>query len=97
MAMFIRSLAVGACLALAACSSTDTGGNAFMTSATGTDGAPQKKAAQLPRCEQPLGTVALVDKDIPALEGTGLTAPSSVLRLMIAQSNCFQVVDRNEA
>lgn len=95
--MFFRSLAVGACLALAACSSTDMGGDAFMTSATGTDGAPQKKAAQLPRCEQPLGTVALVDKDIPALEGTGLTAPSSVLRLMIAQSNCFQIVDRGEA
>jgi curli biogenesis system outer membrane secretion channel CsgG len=73
------------------------GGNAFMTSATGTDGAQQKKAAQLPRCEQPLGTVALVDKEIPALEGSGLMAPSSVLRLMIAQSNCFQIVDRSEA
>ena len=95
--MFFRSLAVGACLALAACSSTDMGGNAFMTSATGTEGAPQKRAAQLPRCEQPLGTVALVDKEIPALEGSGLTAPSSVLRLMIAQSNCFQIVDRGEA
>jgi len=95
--MFLKSLAVGACLALAACSSTDMGDNAFMTSATGADGAPQKKTAQLPRCEQPLGTVALVDKEIPALEGTGLTAPSSVLRLMIAQSNCFQIVDRGEA
>lgn len=95
--MFLRSLAVGVCLALAACSSTEMGSDAFATSATGTEGAPQKKAAQLPRCEQPLGTVALVDKEIPALEGTGLTAPSSVLRLMIAQSNCFQVVDRNEA
>ncbi|MFN3743113.1 MAG: CsgG/HfaB family protein [Hyphomicrobiaceae bacterium] len=69
-----------------------------MTSATGTDGAPpKKKVAQLPRCEHPLGTVALVDKEIPALEGTGLSAPSSVLRLMIAESNCFQIVDRNEA
>ncbi len=95
--MFLKSLAVGACLALAACSSTDMGGNAFMTSATDTEGAPAKRAAQLPKCEQPLGTVALVDKEIPALEGSGLTAPSSVLRLMIAQSNCFQIVDRGEA
>lgn len=94
--MFLRSLAVGACLALAACSSTEMGSDVFATSATGTEGRPQKKA-QLPRCEQPLGTVALVDKDIPALAPTGLSAPSSVLRLMIAQSNCFQVVDRNEA
>lgn len=95
--MFLRSLAVSTCLVLAACSSTDMGGGSFATSATGTEGAPQRKAAQLPRCEQPLGTVALVDKEIPALEGTGLSSPSSVLRIMIAQSNCFQVVDRNEA
>jgi curli biogenesis system outer membrane secretion channel CsgG len=81
---------------LAACSSTSTGSDALMTSATGTEGAPAKKAAQLPRCEQPLGTVAMVEKDIPALEGTGLSSPSAVLRLMIAESNCFQVVDRGE-
>jgi len=73
------------------------GSEALTTSATDTEGRPAKKAAQLPRCEQPLGTVALVDKDIPALADSGLTAPSSVLRLMIAQSNCFQIVDRNEA
>ena len=95
--MFLRSLTVSACLVLAACSSTNTGSDAFMTSATGTEGAPAKKTAQLPRCDQPLGTVALVEKEIPALEGTGLSSPSSVLRLMITQSNCFQVVDRNEA
>lgn len=95
--MFIRSLTVSACLMLAACSSTNTGSDAFMTGATGTEGAPAKKVAQLPKCAQPLGTVALVEKDIPALEGTGLSSPSSVLRLMIADSNCFQVVDRSEA
>ncbi len=95
--MLLRSLAVGACLALAACSSTEMGADAFSTSATDTEGAPRKKAAQLPRCEQPLGTVALVDKDIPVLASTGLGAPSSVLRLMITQSNCFQIVDRGEA
>lgn len=95
--MLLRSLAVGACLALAACSSTEMGADAFSTSATDTEGAPRKKVAQLPRCEQPLGTVALVDKDIPVLASTGLTAPSSVLRLMITQSNCFQIVDRGEA
>ncbi len=95
--MFLKSLAAGACLMLAACSSTEMGSEVFATSATNTEGRPQKKAAQLPRCEQPLGTVALIDKDIPALAPTGLNAPSSVLRLMIAQSNCFQIVDRGPA
>jgi hypothetical protein len=96
MAMFLRALGVSACLALAACSSTTTGsGDAFTTSATGGEGSAQKekKAAELARCAQPLGTVTLVEKDIPALDGTGLTSPSTVMRLMITQSNCFQIVD----
>ncbi len=93
--MFLRSLSVCACLALAACSSTGTGGDPFMaTSATGTDGAPTaKKAAQLPECAQPVGTVALIEKDIAALAGTGLTSPNAILRQMITQSNCFNIVD----
>ena len=95
--MFLRSLGMAACLALAACSSTSTGGDPFMaTSATGTEGVPaarEKKAAQLAQCAQPIGTVALVEKEIPALEGTGLTSPTMVMRLMITQSNCFQIVD----
>ncbi len=84
-----------ACLALAACSSTSTGGDPFMaTSATGTEGGQkEKKAAQLAQCAQPIGTVSLVEKEIPALEGTGLTSPTTVMRLMITQSNCFQIVD----
>jgi len=94
--MFIRSLTVSACLALAACSSTSTGSDSLMTSAT-PEGGAEKKTAQMPRCEQPLGTVALVEKEIPALEDTALSSPTSVLRLMITQSNCFQVVDRGEA
>lgn len=94
--MFLRALGLSACLALAACSATATGESDFLsTSATGTEGAAKKeqKAAQLPKCAQPLGTVALVDKDIPMLTEAGLTSPNTVLRLMITQSNCFQIVD----
>jgi hypothetical protein len=94
MTMFLRSLAVSACLALAACSSTNTGSDGFMlTSATGEGETTAKKAAQLPQCSQPVGTVALIEKDIPALAGTGLTSPNAVLRQMITASNCFQIVD----
>ena len=93
--MFLRSLSVCACLVLAACSSTSTGSDGFMlTSATGTEGAPAaKKVAQFPQCPQPVGTVALIEKDIAALAGTGLTSPNAILRQMITQSNCFQIVD----
>ena len=93
--MLLRSFAMTACLALAACSSTSTGGDPFMaTSATGTEGGQkERKAAQLAQCAQPIGTVSLVEKEIPALEGTGLTSPTTVMRLMITQSNCFQIVD----
>lgn len=93
--MFLRSLTVCTCLVLAACSSTSSGGDGFMlTSATGTEGAPAgKKEAQFPQCPQPVGTVALIEKDIAALAGTGLTSPNAILRQMITQSNCFNIVD----
>lgn len=94
--MILRSLTVCACLALAACSSTSSGGDGFMlTSSTGTEGsAPAaKKEAQLPQCAQPVATIALIEKDIAALAGTGLTSPNAILRQMITQSNCFNIVD----
>lgn len=93
--MVLKSLSIGACLVLAACSSTSSGDDSFMlTSATGTEGTQTaKKAAQLPQCAQPVGTVSLIEKDIAALNGTGLTSPNTILRLMITQSNCFQIVD----
>ncbi len=92
--MLLRALGVSACLALAACSSTSTGDDFFTTSATGGDGSrKEQKAAQLPKCEQPLGTVALIDKEIPALAEAGLGSPNAVVRLMITQSNCFQIID----
>jgi hypothetical protein len=94
MTMFLRSLAVSACLALAACSSTSNGGDGLMlTSATGEGDTTAKKAAQLPQCAQPVGRVALIEKDIAVLAGTGLPSPNAVLRLMITESNCFQIVD----
>lgn len=68
----------------------------MVTGSAGPQGA-QQQANQLPRCEKPLGRVALVEKQIPALAQMGLTSPVPVIRLMIAQSNCFQVVDRGQA
>jgi curli biogenesis system outer membrane secretion channel CsgG len=84
--------------ALAACAQTSTGsGGSMATGSAAMDTQPQALAPQLTRCAVPLGTVALVEEQIPALAQAGLTSPTPVLRLIIAQSNCFNVVDRGEA
>lgn len=49
------------------------------------------------RCEVPLGTAALVEDDIPNLTQVGLPSPIPLLRLMMTNSGCFQVVDRGRA
>lgn len=83
---------------VAGCAQTNLGeGSSLVTGSAGPDGSSQQKSAQLPRCDRPLGTVALVEKQIPALAQMGLTSPVPILRLMVAQSNCFQVVDRGQA
>jgi len=54
-------------------------------------------SAKLEKCEKPLGTIAVVqpqDFMMQALNRYGLPAPSNLLRLMIQQSGCFQVVER---
>lgn len=54
-------------------------------------------APALEKCEKPFGTLAVVqpqDQISAALQRFNLPPPNSLLRLMIQQSNCFQVVER---
>jgi hypothetical protein len=54
-------------------------------------------APSLEKCEKPFGTIAVVqpqDQVAAALQKFNLPPPSNLLRLMIQQSNCFQVVER---
>ena len=60
-----------------------------------TDAAPS-----LEKCEKPFGTIAVVepqDQVSAALQKFNLPPPNGLLRLMIQQSNCFQVVERGLA
>lgn len=53
--------------------------------------------AQLERCDGPKGTLAVVEPQsqvIGNLQRYGLGSPTAVLRMLIQQSNCFQVVER---
>ncbi len=92
----MRRFAVGIVLfsgffsGLGGCLETNLGAaNTAITGASGPQGSAQK-TEQLPTGDRPLGRVALVEKQIPALAQMGLTSPVPVIRLLMAQSNCFQ-------
>lgn len=88
-------------LGLAACvSDTKMGGGSSVVSGSAGSAGAQGASTQLQRCTAPLGTAALVEPDAQAsalLQQVGLQSPVPLLRLMMAQSNCFTVVDRGAA
>ncbi len=93
--------AAAAALSLAACASqTELGeGSSLVTGSAGAAGA-KNSAPQLRRCERSLGAAALVEPkgdSTVLLTAIGLQSPVPLLRLIMAQSNCFLVVDRGAA
>src|SRR5262245_39570910 len=93
-------LVIGAAIvALGGCSTMEVGGGTspIAGSAATNGNASHAATAQLARCQEPLGTIALVESQIPALAQLGLTSPVPLIRLIAAQSRCFNVVDRGQA
>ncbi len=86
-------------VSLTACQTLDTqlGQGGGMVSGSAGSAGTKNAAVELPRCSASLGAVALVEENIPGLAQSGLSSPVPLIRLMIAQSNCFQVVDRGQA
>lgn len=91
-----------AALALAACATTpEMGTDKGVVSGAAGGSAAENKNSQLEHCDQSLGTLAL-EEDTSAqwymtLSQYQLGSTLPVLRLMIQQSNCFVIVDRNRA
>lgn len=58
-----------------------------------------EEATTVEHCDKPLGTLAVTENSstTAALQGYGLGSTASVLRIMIQQSNCFQIVERGAA
>lgn len=58
----------------------------------------QGEASDLQKCEEPLGTMALVEDTnthwYRSLRGYGIQSTSPIIRLIAQQSNCFIVVER---
>src|SRR4051794_22470610 len=55
----------------------------------------QEVGSTVEHCDRPLGTIAVTENPstTSALQGYGLGSPAALLRIMIQQSNCFQVVE----
>jgi len=92
-------LALAATLPFTATAQTLGRGGSVATGGAGPDGA-QNANAQLERCDAPKGTLAVVEPQsqvMSNLQRYGLGSPTAVLRMLVQQSNCFQVVERGAA
>ncbi|MDI3381758.1 peptidoglycan-binding protein [Xenophilus aerolatus] len=98
--------ALAGVLALAGCQTTDMqmGSQSAKTVATGSAAgtASANASSALERCESPLGTVSLIENQSAGwytiITGEYKLPPTStLLRLLIQQSNCFVVVERGAA
>jgi LysM repeat protein len=94
-------LLVGGSLALVGCEGTpQMGQGGSVVSGSGGSAGSQGANEQMVHCTGPIGTAALVEPD-PVLSGrlssVGLQSPVPLLRLIMAQSNCFRVIDRGAA
>ena len=63
-------------------------------------GGPAGDAAKVEKCDAPKGTLAVVepqDAVLQALLRIGLQTPTGMIRLIVQQTNCFQIVERGAA
>ena len=98
----LAALAATATLTVTGCASQTQlggGGSQYVSGSAGAAGSVGASSA-LAHCDQPLGTAALVEPEaytLGILSNYGLHSPVPVLRLLMAQSNCFRVIDRGAA
>ncbi len=64
--------------------------------AYGTDNKRPAGTPQLPQCQQPIGTVSLVEPQNQWWLRYGLSSPEALIKLYIQRSNCLHLVDRNQ-
>ena len=84
-----------AALAAAACIATPV-----QAQTLGGASGPAGDAQQVEKCDAPKGTLAVVEPQnavLQALLNIGLQSPTGIIRLIVQQSNCFQIVERGAA
>jgi hypothetical protein len=90
-------LAALALAATAAGAQTLGQGGSMATGGAGPNGQAQGASDQLERCDAPKGTLAVAAPQSQVgqnLQRYGLGSPTAVIRMLVQQSNCFQVVER---
>jgi len=63
-------------------------------------GGSKDGTTDIEKCDAPMGTLAVVepqDYTSQALQSIGLPSPTGLIRLIVQQSNCFQLVERGMA
>ncbi len=92
----LTAVAAIALLATSGCVSNQTRMGGGGTVATGSGGAAgaQDNSQELVRCDRPIGTAALLEPQNTGYAQYGLSSPVPLVKLMMAQSGCFQVVSR---
>jgi LysM repeat protein len=93
--------AIAGGLLVAACQGQpQLGQGGSVVSGSGGSAGAQGASEQMVHCAGPIGTAALVEPDAQVsgrLSALGLQSPIPLMRLIMAQSNCFRVVDRGAA
>jgi len=72
-------------------------GGSKATGGVGPDGTTTNASTELEKCDAPKGTAAVVEPQnqvVASLSRYGLGSPTGIIRMLIQQSNCFQVVER---
>ncbi len=94
------AVALASAVAPAAAQRTELGqGGSMVSGSAGPQGA-SNASSQLEKCDAPKGTLAVVEAQsqvLAALGRFGLQSPTTVIRMLVQQSNCFQVVERGVA
>ncbi|MBI4292843.1 MAG: peptidoglycan-binding protein [Betaproteobacteria bacterium] len=94
------ALALAACLVPPATLAQELGrGGSIATGSAGPGGA-QNASVQLEKCDSPKGTLAVVEPQsqlLASLRRYGLQSPTGLIRMIVQQSNCFQIVERGVA
>ena len=55
----------------------------------------ERQQAQIPTCVRPLGALSVIEPDNNWWSGLGLSSPEAIIKLFVARSGCFTLVDRN--
>src|SRR5688500_16149996 len=88
-------VALSAALIAAGASAQNLGAGGSVAQGSAGPGGAQNSSALLERCSAPKGTIAVVEPQshvLASLGRYGLQSPVGLIRMMIQQSNCFQVV-----